>query len=84
MAYRLEILHKAVKEYHAVPRDERPTVKKAILALERTPRGPQVIKLEGSNYYRLRTGDWRVVFAISDAKHLVTVIAVERRTSTTY
>jgi mRNA interferase RelE/StbE len=84
MSYRIEVLPAAVKEYQRVPDTHRAAVKKAILGLEGNPRGSQVKKLSGREYYRLRVGDWRVIFAISDPRRLVTVIAVERRTSTTY
>jgi len=84
MSYRLEILPAAVKEYQHVPGTHKEAVKKAILGLERSPRGFQVKKLQGREYYRLRVGDWRVIFAISDPRRLVTVIAVKRRTSTIY
>jgi mRNA interferase RelE/StbE len=82
--YQVELVKQAVKEYENIPLRERPTVKKAILGLERTPRGSQVKKLEAREYYRLRVGGWRVIFAISDKHHRVTIIAIERRTSTTY
>lgn len=84
MSYRIEIVPAALKEYKAIPDRDRQAVKKAILGLEQQPRGQQVKKLEGRDYYRLRVGDWRVIFAISDPRKLVTVIAIERRTSTTY
>lgn len=84
MAYRVEILPAALKEYRAVPHTHREAVKRVILSLEGNPRGWQVKKLKGREYYRLRVGDWRVIFAISDPQMLVTVIAVERRSSTTY
>lgn len=84
MSYRVEILPGAVKEYRRVPSTHKEAVKNAILGLERDPRGIQVKKLKGRDYYRLRLGDWRVIFAISDPRRLVTVIAVERRTSATY
>jgi mRNA interferase RelE/StbE len=84
MPCRIEVLPAAVKEYERVPGTHKEAVKKAILGLERSPRGLQVKKLQGREYYRLRAGDWRVIFAISDPRKLVTVIAIERRTSTTY
>ena len=82
--YRVELVPAAVREYRQVPLNDKDAVKKAILGLEKAPRGWQVKKLQGRDYYRLRVGDWRVIFAISDPSKLVTVIAVERRTSTTY
>ncbi len=84
MRYRVEILPGAVKEYRVVPEADRKAVKRGILGLEREQRGPQVKKLQGRDFYRLRVGDWRVIFAVSDPLRVVTVIAVERRTSTTY
>ena len=84
MPYRVEILPAALKEYRGVPTTHRESIKKAVLGLEGDPRGAQVKKLSGREYYRLRVGDWRVIFAISDARKIVSVIAVERRTSTTY
>lgn len=84
MSYRVEIIPAALKEYRQVPGADRERLKKAILALESAPRGLQVKKLKGRDYYRLRAGDWRVIFAVSDPQQLVTVVAVERRTSTTY
>lgn len=84
MPYRVELLPAAVKEYRGVPATHRESLKKALLGLEQEPRGRQVKKLTGRDYYRLRVGDWRVIFAISDPRRLVTIIAVERRTSTTY
>ena len=34
--------------------------------------------------FRRRVGDWRIFFDLDHAAHLVTIVAVERRTSTTY
>lgn len=84
MSYRVEILPAAVKEYKQVPSNYKENLKKAILELENNPRGSQVKKLKNRDYYRLRVGDWRVIFAVSDPRNLVTIIAIERRTSTTY
>lgn len=81
--YRVDILPAALKEYRKVPEADRRRVKAGILSLELNPRGPQVKKLKGGEYYRLRVGDWRVIFAISDPRRSIAVIAVERRTSTT-
>ena len=84
MSYQVEILPKAVKEYRIIPDAERENVKKAILSLEKNPRGAQVKKLEGREYYRLRVGDWQAIFAISDKLKKVTLLAIEHHTSSTY
>jgi len=82
--YRIELVKQAVKEYQSVPSHERQNIKKAILSLEKNPRSAQVKKLKGREYYRFRIGDWRVIFSVSDKLKVVTIISVERRTSTTY
>jgi mRNA-degrading endonuclease RelE of RelBE toxin-antitoxin system len=38
----------------------------------------------GRNEYRLRIGDYRVLFRVRDEFHLLEVQRIERRTSTTY
>ena len=84
MAYHVEVVKQAVKEYADLPLPDKGSVKKAILGLETDPRGPQVKKLQDRDYYRLRVGDWRVFFAISDKLKKVTILSIERRTTTTY
>lgn len=84
MSYKVELLPAAFKEYQRIPPDDREPLKKSILSLEANPRSWQVKKLKGRDYYRQRCGNWRVIFAISDPRRIVTIIAIERRTSTTY
>jgi mRNA interferase RelE/StbE len=44
------------------------------------PRPPGVVKMHGSEgYYRLRVGDYRVVYAIEDAVLLVLVVRIGHR-----
>jgi len=44
------------------------------------PRPSGVKKLEGaSDLWRVRVGDWRVVYRISDREHLIDIIAVRHR-----
>ncbi len=51
-----------------------------IEALVKNPRPSGVAKLEGaSDLWRIRVGDWRVVYRILDRERLVDVIAVRHR-----
>lgn len=44
------------------------------------PRPPGVVKLEGAtDLWRIRVGQWRIVYRISDREHLVDIIAVRHR-----
>ena len=53
---------------------------KQIETLVANPRPSGVAKLEGANdLWRVRVGEWRVVYRISDRERLVDVIAVRHR-----
>ena len=42
------------------------------------------IPLTGSAYYRLRVGDWRVIYEIEDARRVVRILRILRRSEKTY
>lgn len=50
-----------------------------ILSLEDDPRPRGASKLSGREEYRLRAGDYRVLFTVDDKKAVVTVFAVGHR-----
>ena len=53
---------------------------KQIEALVANPRPSGVVKLEGaSDLWRIRVGEWRVVYRISDRDRLVDINAVRHR-----
>ena len=52
------------------------------LAIEPRPRGS--VKLTGTEFWRLRVGDLRVIYVIDDAASLVIVLRVARRSESTY
>lgn len=55
---------------------------KQIEALVTNPRPSGVVKLEGAtDLWRIRVGEWRVVYRISDRQLLVDIIAVRRRSA---
>ena len=54
-------------------------ITKAILSLETSPRQRDSKKLRGRQVYRLRTGNYRILYTIDDASHTVEIIAVGHR-----
>ena len=53
---------------------------RAIEALGDTPRPPGVKKMVGKNdEWRVRVGDWRIVYVIEDGRLVVVVVAVAPR-----
>lgn len=78
--YRLEIKRKASKELAKVRPDVGIKLLKGIAALASNPRPRQSHKLSGSSSsYRLRAGDYRVLYQIDDEIKIVTVYKVGHR-----
>lgn len=79
--YRLLIKTSAAKEIEAIgSRRDRGSVVGRIRALATEPRPPGCEKLAGSSgLYRVRQGQYRVVYAIDDASRTIDVIKVGHR-----
>ena len=80
MAYRVEIKASAVKEIVALPKRDQRRVVSAIAALSDDPRPDGVRKLTGSeDAYRVRVGDYRIIYQVLDKVLIVHVIRVGHR-----
>jgi len=78
--YRLEVKERAIKELAKVRPDTGMKLLKFIGALASNPRPRQSHKLSGSiSCYRLRVGDYRVLYQLDDDTKLVTVYKVGHR-----
>lgn len=62
-----------------LPREIHARISKRILSLEDNPRPSGAKKLAGREEYRLRIGDYRVLYAIDDEEDAITVFAVVHR-----
>lgn len=80
VSYQIEWKRSAQRELRKLPR---PTIKKVVVAVEKLaiePRPRGVRKLVGSDFtYRLRIGDYRVVYDVLDKKLVVEIIRVRHR-----
>ena len=81
MTYALRIKASAAKELEAI--DGAPTRRKivdAIQSLAGEPRPPACKKLAGRDAaYRLRVGDYRIVYTVSDSEIVVEIIKIGHR-----
>jgi mRNA interferase RelE/StbE len=59
-------------------------VARAISGLEQNPRPKRTKKLAESGLWRIRTGRYRIVYAIDDEARLVIVVRVAKRKEDTY
>ncbi|MBI2441438.1 MAG: type II toxin-antitoxin system RelE/ParE family toxin [Lentisphaerae bacterium] len=80
MSYRVEITKQAERQFDSLPHEAQIRVNRLFDVLSEAPRSHGAIKMKGyKNVYRMRTGDWRVVYEIRDKVLLVLVIAVGHR-----
>jgi mRNA interferase RelE/StbE len=78
-AYSVLITRSAEKEIERLPAGVRRLVVRRVLALADDPRPQGSQKLTGEDKYRIRQGDYRVVYTIEDAIVTVTVVRVAHR-----
>ena len=69
MSYQVELSKQAEKQFKALPQQIQKHLQLLIDALTENPRPSDVKKLEGAeNQYRIRVGDYRIVYQKSGSK----------------
>ena len=81
---RVELAPAAQRQLRRLPPGDAARLRGPILALAFEPRPPGTAKLAGTELWRLRVGDLRVIYVIDDAARLVVVLKVARRSESTY
>lgn len=78
--YQIEFTTSAAKEYRALPREIKRRVSVAIDGLSQEPRPHGVRKLSGhERLYRIRVGEYRILYEIDDDRVLILVTRVRHR-----
>lgn len=83
-SYNVLVKRSAAKEIEALPLKDRRRVVAKIQALAENPRPPGSEKLTGADKYRLRQGDYRILYEIIDRDLIVTVVKVGNRRDVYY
>lgn len=78
-AYRVELSSVAEKQLEKLASAVRRRLWEHILKLGEVPRPPGCKKMKGDDSWRIRVGDYRVVYDIVDAHLLVLVLKVDHR-----
>ncbi|MFO7670330.1 MAG: type II toxin-antitoxin system RelE/ParE family toxin [Bacteroidales bacterium] len=79
MKYTILIERYAQKQIMKLDKKVIPVIKSAIAGLADNPRPYGCKKLRGEDAYRIRVGDYRVIYEIYDSKIIVTVVSVGHR-----
>ena len=78
--YRIEVHESAAKEIRSLPSDVKARVISAITNLGDNPRPRGCVKLKGSNtLYRIRVGNYRVVYEVISSELMIMVTRVRHR-----
>jgi len=76
----VEISRRAIKSIAALPRKEEQRIRAAIELLADEPRPPSCVALTGEqSVYRVRVGDYRIVYKVIDTRLMILVIRVGHR-----
>lgn len=81
MTYTIELTHIALKNLEDIPKSDLKKIQKKIDVLATDPRPRKMEKLSGSddNLYRVRSGDYRVIYRIFDKKLLILIVNIGHR-----
>ncbi|CUS06014.1 Plasmid stabilization system [Candidatus Promineifilum breve] len=78
--YRLQIKRSAEADLRRLPAPVFARINERLLTLRDEPRPPGVRKLQGQQEgWRIRVGEYRVIYLIDDSNRLITIVRVRHR-----
>ena len=77
--YRLEVSHTAHRQIRRLPTQTQERVNSAITRLAENPRPPGAKKLTARDGYRVRVGDYRILYQVDDGAKVVIIYRVMSR-----
>jgi mRNA interferase RelE/StbE len=78
-SYSLIIKKSAERELRAIPKKDLGRVVHRVHGLAVNPRPAGNEKLSGQEWYRIRQGDYRIVYAIDDEARIVEIVKIGHR-----
>lgn len=83
--YQLQLERLAQRGLSRLPRHDYERLEQAIDGLVTDPRPRGTLKLSGRlPLFRLRVGEYRIIYSVFDQERLVKIVDVQRRTTQTY
>ncbi len=78
-SYKVLIKKSGAEELAEIPRKDLEKIVRRIRALGQNPRPSGCRKLSGEDRYRLRQGDYRIVYAVDDSQRIVKIYKIGNR-----
>ncbi|MBC1196450.1 MAG: type II toxin-antitoxin system RelE/ParE family toxin [Microcystis viridis Mv_BB_P_19951000_S69] len=78
--YRIQFKTSAAKEFKKLPPSVKQRVGESLDQLQQDPRPSGVVKLQGEDQlYRVRVGDYRIVYTIDDHDKIIKITRIRHR-----
>jgi len=77
--YTVRVKDSAEREFRRLPQEDIQRILKRLQQLASHPRPPGCEKLTGEDGYRIRQGDYRILYAVDDAQRVVQVLRIGHR-----
>jgi mRNA interferase RelE/StbE len=77
--YRVNLRHRVQQSLEKLQTKERQKIIEALLSLEQDPRLKGVEKIRGTELWRIRKGDYRIIYHIADEDKVITVVRIGHR-----
>jgi mRNA interferase RelE/StbE len=77
--YSVEVLRSAQKVLENLPADQQERVLAVLEGLREVPRPDGCKKLSGRDAWRVRIGDYRVIYEVADDAHRVIIVVIAHR-----
>ena len=77
--YKVDLKSSVGKDFRSIPKNDRKKILQRIESLAVDPRPKGCEKLTGQNKYRIRQGDYRIIYTIFDKELTVWVVKVGHR-----
>ena len=77
--YKIDVRRRAQRALDKLPKSDFQAVIEAVRDLAQTPRPRGTEKVKSTGLWRIRQGDYRIIYAIDDNERLITVVRVGHR-----
>ena len=84
MAFTVHVSNRAQKSLKGIPVGDVRRIMAALASMGEDPLSGDVVRLKGTDAFRRRVGDYRIIFSIDYKQHAVGILDILRRTTTTY
>ncbi|GAI53661.1 unnamed protein product [marine sediment metagenome] len=77
--YKITVKKSAAKELEDIPKKDLQKIIKRIQSLAQNPRPHRAQKLSGQQHFRVRQGDYRIIYSIDDKDLVVDIVKIGHR-----